>query len=130
MAEVIPGSFSRTGRGLVSIGNGEYVNAQSPEGRAMMGFTGSPTGYMPSAFASQGFTPKEGRGMMGLPPTQQEKYNSSIEEMKRFNLGAFQRAAPGTIFGQGDPGFQSPTMKASEMGFNNIYNSLFGMGGM
>jgi hypothetical protein len=50
--------------------------------------------------------------------------------MKQFNLGAFQRAAPGTIFGQGDSGFQSPTMKASEMGFNNIYNSLFGMGAM
>jgi len=161
MAQVIPGSFSRTDRGLVSIGNGEYVDAQSPEGRASMGLP--PTGYMPgryipgssfasqgftpeegrasmglaptrympgSSFASQGFTPEEGRASMGLAPTQQEKYNSSIEAMKQFNLGAFERAAPGTIFGQGNPGFQSPTMKASEMGFNNIYNSLFGMGGM
>lgn len=102
VAGVIPGSFPRSTEGLVSIGNGEYVDAQSPEGRAMM----------------------------GLPPTQQEKYNTGIEAMKQFNLGAFQRAAPGTIFGQGDSGFQSPTMKASEMGFNNIYNSLFGMGAM
>ncbi len=108
MAEVIPGSFSRS----ADIGD---IRPRYIPGRG---------------FAEQGFTPEEGRAMMGLPPTQQEKYNSSIEEMKRFNLGAFQRAAPGTIFGQGDPGFQSPTMKASEMGFNNIYNSLFGMGGM
>jgi len=87
--------------------------------------------YIPgTSFASQGFTPEEGRAMMGLPPTQQEKYNTGIEAMKQFNLGAFQRAAPGTIFGQGDSGFQSPTMKASKMGFNNIYNSLFGMGAM
>ena len=128
MAEVIPGSNPRTG-GLVSIGNGEYVNAQSPEGRAITGFTGSPTRYMPgSSFASQGFTPKEGRAMMGLPPTPQEKYNTGIEAMKQFNLGTFERAAPGTIFGQGDPGFQSPKMKASQMGSNNIYNSLFGGG--
>tara|TARA_R110001606_G_scaffold158274_3_gene301977 strand:+ start:1129 stop:1530 length:402 start_codon:yes stop_codon:yes gene_type:complete len=129
MAQVIPGSFSRTDRGLVSIGNGEYVDAQSPEGRAMTGFTGSPTRYMPgSSFASQGFTPEEGRASMGLAPTQQEKYNSSIEAMKQFNLDAFERAAPGTLFGQGDSGFQSPAMKVSKMGFNNIYNSLFGGG--
>lgn len=88
-------------------------------------------GYMPGrGFAEQGFTPEEGRASMGLAPTQQGKYNTSIEAMKQFNLGTFQRAAPGTIFGRGDSGFQSPTMKAGEIGFNNIYNSLFGMGGM
>ena len=99
------------------------------EGRASMGLP--PTGYMPgSSFASQGFTPEEGRASMGLAPTQQEKYNSSIEAMKQFNLNTFERAAPGTLFGQGDSGFQSPVMKASKMGFNNLSNSLFGMGGM
>ena len=37
-------------------------------------------GYMPgSSFASQGFTPEEGRASMGLAPTQQEKYNTSID---------------------------------------------------
>ena len=157
MAEVIPGSFSRSSENkLVSIGNGQYVDVRSKEGRARMGlpatryvpgssfasqgFTpeegrasmGLPaTGYRPgSSFASQGFTPEEGRASMGLPATPNEKYNTSIEAMKQFNLDTFQRAAPGTIFGQGDSGFQSPRMKARKMGFNNIYNSLFGMGGM
>ena len=88
-------------------------------------------GYMPgSSFASQGFTPEEGKASVGLAPTQQEKYNTSIEAMKQFNLATFDRAAPGTLFGRGDSGFQSPTMKAREMGFNNIYNSLFGRGAM
>lgn len=129
MAEVIPGSFSRSsGNGLVSIGNGQYVDVRSKEGRARMGLPA--TGYMPgSSFASQGFTPEGGRSSMGLPATPNEKYNTSIEAMKQFNLDTFQRAAPGTIFGQGDSGFQSPKMKAREMGFNNIYDSLFGRGG-
>tara|TARA_R110000787_G_scaffold211014_1_gene320759 strand:- start:282 stop:686 length:405 start_codon:yes stop_codon:yes gene_type:complete len=134
MAEVIPGSFSRS----ANIGDirPRYIPGTSfasqgftPEGvRASMGLP--PTGYIPgSSFASQGFTPEEGRASMGLAPTQQEKYNSSIEAMKQFNLGAFERAAPGTMFGQGDSGFQSPVMKARKIGFNNLSNLLFG-GGM
>ena len=130
MAEIIPGLFSRSSEnGFVSIGNGQYVDVRSKEGRARMGLPQA--GYMPgSSFASQGFTPEEGRASMGLAPTQQEKYNTSIEAMKQFNLDTFDRAAPGTLFGRGDSGFQSPTMKAREMGFNNIYNSLFGRGAM
>lgn len=129
MAEVIPGSFSRSSENkLVSIGNGQYVDVRSKEGRARMGLPA--TRYVPgSSFASQGFTPEEGRASMGLPATPNEKYNTSIEAMKQFNLDTFQRAAPGTIFGQGDSGFQSPRMKARKMGFNNIYDSLFGRGG-
>lgn len=149
MAEVIPGSFSLVSDGrTVNPGLAQQADARSKrlmelykspwfgfaqqgftpkEGRASMGLP--ETGYRPgSSFASQGFTPEEGRASMGLAPTQQEKYNTSIEAMKQFNLDTFQRAAPGTIFGQGDSGFQSPKIKARKMGFNNIYNSLFGRG--
>jgi hypothetical protein len=58
--------------------------------------------------------------------TKQEKNEQAAEAMKQFNLFSFQKAAPGTIFGLGDPGFQSPMMKAKKAGFRNVYNSLFG----
>ena len=60
--------------------------------------------------------------------SQEEKDEQAEEAMEQFNLYSFQRAAPGTIFGQGDSGFQSPRMKAQRMGFRNVYNSLFGRG--
>jgi hypothetical protein len=123
MAEVIPGSFSRVSDGRpVHLGLAQQADARS---KRLMELYKSPI----FGFAQQGFTPKEGRASMGLPETPNEKYNTSIEAMKQFNLDTFQRAAPGTIFGQGDSGFQSPKMKAREMGFNNIYDSLFGRGG-
>ena len=58
--------------------------------------------------------------------TQEQKNKQAEEAMKQFNLYSFQRAAPGTIFGQGDSGFQSPYMKTKKAGFRNVYNSLFG----
>tara|TARA_R110001583_G_scaffold77635_2_gene211255 strand:- start:900 stop:1364 length:465 start_codon:yes stop_codon:yes gene_type:complete len=151
MAQVIPGSFSFASDGRsINPGLAQQADARdkrlmelykSPNfGFAQQGFTPAPqrdieglsqTGYRPgSSFTSQGFTPEEGRASMGLPATQGEKNKAATEAMKQFNLGAFERAAPGTLFGQGDSGFQSPAMKASKMGFNNIYNSLFGMGDM
>ena len=70
-------------------------------------------------------------GYTASPPkpfetTREDKNKQAEEAMKQFNLYSFQRAAPGTIFGQGDSGFQSPMMKAQGMGLRNVYNSLFG----
>jgi len=124
MAEIIPGSFSRVStNGLVNIGNGEYADMRSKKVKELY--------KLPNfGFAQQGFTPGEGTASMGLPANQAEKNKAATEAMKQFNLNTFQRAAPGILFGQGDSGFQSPAMKARGIGFNNIYNSLFGMGGM
>ena len=57
----------------------------------------------------------------------EEKNELAEEAMKQFNLSSFQRAAPGTIFGRGDSGFQSPSMKAQKAGFRNVFDSLFGV---
>jgi len=58
--------------------------------------------------------------------TSEQKNKQAEEAMKQFNLFSFPRAAPGVLFGRGDPGFESPSMKAKRMGFQNVYDSLFG----
>mgnify|MGYP003678911527 CR=1 FL=1 len=55
-----------------------------------------------------------------------EKNDEATEAMKQFNLFSFQRAAPGVLFGLGDSGFKSAKMKAKDIGFRNVYDSLFG----
>ena len=124
MAQVIPGLFSSVSEnGLVNIGNGQYADTRSEELKALYRLPGTPYHF-------GGATPEGERANMGLLATQGEKNKAATEAMKQFNLNTFQRAAPGILFGQGDSGFQGPAIKARGIGFNNIYNSLFGMGDM
>ena len=118
----------------MSIGNGEYVDAQSPEGKAILEQRRAKAEQQRAAGIVTNTRGRTNLGTtyrnMGLPANQAEKNKAATEAMKQFNLNTFQRAAPGILFGQGDSGFQSPAMKARGIGFNNIYNSLFGMGDM
>ena len=103
IAELLPGSFSLTG-GVVSIGNGEYVDAESPEGRAIL---------------EQRRAKAEQQRAAGIVTNTGGRTNLG---MTYRNMGALynptEKAPLNTMFGQG------------EMGFNNTYNSLLGRGMM
>ena len=102
IAELLPGSFSLTG-GVVSIGNGEYVDAQSPEGKAIL---------------ERRRAKAEQQSAAGIVTDTTGRVNRDVAYHTGNIYNPTGKASLNTMFGQG------------EMNFNNTYNSLFGRGMM